>query len=63
MTGHGSARKTATGVACREIPGSTTDLGEGEHDAPHLTLVTKTIFADDLEFRVPAIGVNLIPST
>ena len=46
-----------------KIPGSTTDLGEGEHNAPHLTLVTKTIFANNLELRVPAIGVNLIPST
>ena len=52
-------RKVANG----ELPSSTTDLGEGEHNAPHLTLVTKTIFADDLEFGVPVIGVNLVPST
>jgi hypothetical protein len=36
----------------RCIPGSTTDLGEGEHDAPHLTLVAETIFADKLQFGV-----------
>ncbi|KAB8356546.1 hypothetical protein FH972_024129 [Carpinus fangiana] len=34
------------------LPGSTTDLGEGEHDAPHLTLVAETIFADGLQLTV-----------
>ena len=38
------------------IPGSTTDLGQGEHDAPHLTFVAETIFADNLQFRIPGEG-------
>ena len=38
------------------VPSSTTDFGEGEHDAPHLALVPQTIFTDDLEFRVPIMG-------
>jgi len=38
---------------CVDIPGSTTDLGEGEHDAPHLTLVAETKLADELQFSVP----------
>lgn len=33
-------------------PGSTTDLGQCEHDTPHFTLVAKAIFADDLQFRI-----------
>jgi hypothetical protein len=35
------------------VPGSTTNLGEGELDTPDLTLITKTILADELQFRVP----------
>ena len=35
------------------IPGGTTNLGEGEHDTPHLTLVAKTIFSDELQLSVP----------
>jgi hypothetical protein len=38
------------------IPGSTTDLGEGELDAPDLTLVTETVLADTLQLRVPIPG-------
>lgn len=34
-------------------PGSTTDLGEGQLDAPDLALVAETIFADELELSVP----------
>ena len=55
--------RRAKGVANSGLPSSTTNLGEGEHNAPHLALVTKTIFTDDLEFRVPATGVNSFPST
>lgn len=33
-------------------PGSTTDLGQGEHDTPHLALVAKAIFADNLQLRI-----------
>ena len=36
-----------------DVPGSTTDLGEGELDAPDLTLVTETVLADTLQLRVP----------
>ena len=34
------------------LPGSTTDLGEGELDAPHLALVAQTVFSDDLQLGV-----------
>ena len=34
------------------IPGSTTDLGEGELDTPDLTLVSKTILPNKLKLRV-----------
>jgi hypothetical protein len=37
----------------QDLPGSTTDLGQGEQDTPHLTLVAKTILADELQFAVP----------
>lgn len=42
-------------VANVDIPSSTTDLGESEHNAPHFALVTKSIFANNLKFRVPGI--------
>ena len=34
------------------LPGSTTNLGEGELDTPHLTLVAETVLADDLQLGV-----------
>lgn len=34
------------------IPSSTTNLGQSELDTPHLTLVTETELADNLELRV-----------
>jgi len=34
------------------IPSSTTDLGKGKLDTPHLTLVAQAELADNLEFRV-----------
>jgi hypothetical protein len=34
------------------IPSSTTDLGEGELDTPHLALVAQTELADGLEFSI-----------
>ena len=42
----------------KNIPGSTTDLGEGELDTPDLTLVAETVLADDLQLgvTVPALG-------
>ena len=35
-----------------DIPSGTTDLGEGELHAPHLTLVAQTVFADDFQLGV-----------
>ena len=34
------------------IPSSTTDLGEGELDTPHLALVAQAVLADSLEFSI-----------
>lgn len=34
------------------VPGSTTDFGQSEHDAPHFALVAESIFADNLELGV-----------
>ena len=34
------------------VPGSTTDLGEGEENSPHLTLVAETILSDGLQLGV-----------
>lgn len=34
------------------IPSSTTNLGQGELDTPHLTLVAQAVLADNLQFRV-----------
>ena len=39
-------------MTLRIVPGRTTDLGEGEHDTPHLTLVAEAIFADSLQLGV-----------
>lgn len=51
-------------VDMETLPGSTTDFGESEHDAPHLALVAKSIFADNLELGVSVMGrVSGIPST
>lgn len=38
-----------------DLPGSTTNLGEGELDTPDLTLVAQTILADKLQLRVPMV--------
>ena len=48
-------------LAIREVPSSTTNLRESEHNAPHFTLITKTIFPNDLEFGVPGVEVNFCP--
>ena len=34
------------------IPSSTTNLGQGKLDTPHLTLVAQAVLADNLQFRV-----------
>src|SRR5690242_7751342 len=43
------------------LPGSTTDLGEGELDAPHLALVAQTILADELKLSVPVPPLTRCP--
>ena len=40
------------GVELQELTGSTTNLGEGETNAPDLTLVAETIFTSKLESYV-----------
>lgn len=42
------------------LPGSTTDLGEGELDTPHLTLVAETVLADDLQLGVTGRALETI---
>jgi hypothetical protein len=37
----------------KSLPGSTTNLGQGELDTPDLTLVLQTILANELQLRVP----------
>lgn len=36
----------------RNVPGSSTNLGQGELDTPHLALVAQAVLADNLQFRV-----------
>ena len=55
------ANKSATHAQKRYLPGSTTDLGEGELDAPHLALVAQTILADELELSVPVPPLTRCP--
>ena len=43
----------------KNIPGSTTDLGEGELDAPDLTLVAETVLADSLQLRVAGCTLDI----
>lgn len=38
------------------IPSSTTNLGEGKLDTPHLTLVAQAVLADNLQLRVTMNG-------
>lgn len=42
-----------------ELTGSTTDLGEGELDAPHLTLVAETVLADGLQLSVAGCTLDI----
>lgn len=41
------------------IPGSTTNLGEGQLYTPYLTLIAQAIFADELQLSVPILSINL----
>ena len=43
----------------KNIPGSTTDLGEGELDAPDLTLVAETVLADSLQLSVAGCTLDI----
>jgi hypothetical protein len=43
------------------LPGSTTDLGEGQLDAPDLALVAQTILADELQLGVPTETLTNVP--
>jgi hypothetical protein len=43
----------------RNIPGSTTDLGEGELDAPDLTLVAETVLANSLQLSVAGCTLDI----
>jgi hypothetical protein len=43
------------------LPGSTTDLGEGQLHAPDLALVAETILADELELVVPNQPLTDVP--
>jgi hypothetical protein len=45
------------------IPSSTTNLGKGELNTPHLTLVAKTVLADDLQFGVTIEGLGVDNTT
>lgn len=46
-----------------DLPSGTTDLRQGKHDTPHLTLVAKTIFADDFQLGVAVLMLEDEPST
>lgn len=46
-------------VEGEELTGSTTDLGEGELDAPHLTLVAETVLADGLQLSVAGCTLDI----
>lgn len=43
----------------RDIPGSTTDLGQSQTDTPDLTLVAEAILADELKLRVPGVLMSV----
>lgn len=52
------------GIRGESLPGSTTNFGEGKHNAPHFALVAESIFTNDFELGVSVIwGVSGIPST
>lgn len=40
------------------VPGSTTNLGEGELDTPDLTLVAETVLADSLQLGIASVHVR-----
>jgi hypothetical protein len=40
----------------KDLPGSTTDLGQSKLDSPDLTLVAEAVLADKLQLRVPVLS-------
>lgn len=42
------------------IPGSTTNLGEGELDTPHLTLVAQTVLSNELQLGVTIVRTESV---
>ena len=60
ICGH-CAHASAGGAQKGRLPGSTTDLGEGELDTPHLALVAQTILANELELSVPVPPLTRCP--
>lgn len=49
------------GANAENLPGSTTDLGEGQLDAPDLALVAQTILANELKLSVPVPSLTDCP--
>ena len=48
--------------SCNEnLPSGTTDLGQGQLDAPDLTLVAETILADELQLGIPNPTLTCVP--
>lgn len=43
----------------RNLPGSTTDLGQSQTDSPDLTLVAEAILSDELQLRVPGVILSV----
>jgi hypothetical protein len=48
-------------IAGGDSPGSTTDLGESQLDAPDLALVAETILADELQLSIPIPTLTSVP--
>jgi hypothetical protein len=46
-------------VEWKNIPSGTTDLGEGELDAPDLTLVAETVLANSLQLSVAGCTLDI----
>ena len=47
------------GTLERNLPSSTTDLGQSQTDSPDLTLVAEAILSDELQLRVPVISKSV----
>jgi hypothetical protein len=61
-TGHVSNSVwSASRMAQIDSPGSTTDLGESQLNAPDLALVAEAILADELQLSVPILALTSVP--